>query len=98
MSVWRDVESLNSYVYGSMHVEIMRRRKEWFNRLREAHFVLWWVRKGHRPSFDDAIARLQLLREMGPTKDAFTFGRAFPAPDALQDSAPVHFADECPAS
>ena len=28
VSVWRDVESLNKYVYGSAHVEIMRRRKE----------------------------------------------------------------------
>jgi hypothetical protein len=26
VSVWRDVESLNKYVYGSAHVEIMRRR------------------------------------------------------------------------
>lgn len=30
MSVWRDVESLNQYVYRSAHVDIMRRRKEWF--------------------------------------------------------------------
>ena len=30
MSVWRDVESLNKYVYGSAHVELMRRRREWF--------------------------------------------------------------------
>ena len=36
VSVWRDVASLNKYVYGSAHVEIMRRRKEWFERMREA--------------------------------------------------------------
>ena len=33
MSVWRDVKSLNRYVYSSAHVEIMRRRKEWFERM-----------------------------------------------------------------
>jgi hypothetical protein len=98
MSVWKDVESLNRYVYGSMHVEIMRRRKEWFERMREAHFVLWWVRKGHRPSLDDAIVRLELLRAKGPTKEAFTFGRAFPPPDAPQHDEPLRFAGECPAS
>src|SRR5271156_573356 len=38
MSVWRDVESLNQYVYRSAHVDIMRRRKEWFERMREALF------------------------------------------------------------
>jgi hypothetical protein len=30
MSVWRDVASLRNYVYRSAHVEVMRRRKEWF--------------------------------------------------------------------
>lgn len=50
VSVWRDIESLNKYVYESAHVEIMRRRKEWFERMREAHVVLWWVPRDHRPS------------------------------------------------
>ena len=35
MSVWKDVESLNVYVYKTAHVEIMRRRDEWFERMRE---------------------------------------------------------------
>src|SRR6267154_782189 len=30
MSVWRDVESLSEYVYRSAHMEILRRRREWF--------------------------------------------------------------------
>ena len=59
VSVWRDVESLNTFVYGSAHVEIMRRRKEWFERMREAYVVLWWVREGHRPDIDEAVARLE---------------------------------------
>jgi Domain of unknown function (DUF3291). len=97
-SVWRDVQSLNKYVYGSAHVEIMRRRKEWFERMREAWVVLWWVPKGHRPTAAEAIARLELLRAKGPTKEAFTFKRAFLPPDAAQPSAPFEFGDECPAS
>ncbi len=40
MSVWRDVESLNKYVYESAHVEIMRRRKEWFQRMKDAYVAL----------------------------------------------------------
>src|SRR5215471_18998072 len=43
VSVWRDVESLNRYVYRSAHVEVMRRRKEWFEQVRAAYVVLWWV-------------------------------------------------------
>src|SRR5689334_22717540 len=40
VSVWRDVEALNRYVYQSAHVEIMKRRKEWFERMKEAYVVL----------------------------------------------------------
>jgi hypothetical protein len=84
ISVWRDADSLNEYVYKSAHAEIMRRRKEWFERMREAHVVLWWVRRGHRPGTAEAIERLDLLRAGGPTQEAFTLRRAFPAPDARQ--------------
>ena len=82
MSVWRDIESLNRYVYGTAHVDIMRRRKEWFERMRDASVVLWWVRQGHRPTVPEAIAKLELLRTRGSTAEAFTFSHAFLAPDA----------------
>ena len=97
MSVWRDVESLNKYVYSSAHVEIMRRRKQWFERMHEAFLVLWWVRKGHRPSVEEAIAKLDVLRARGPSAIAFTFRHAFPPPDALPIQTPITFDGECPA-
>ena len=96
MSVWQDVASLNHYVYKTAHVEIMRRRKEWFDRMREASIVLWWVPQGHRPSVVQAIERLQLLRAQGPSPDAFTFRHAFPPPDSAERS--LSFGDECPAT
>ena len=82
MSVWRDVESLSKYVYKSAHVEIMRRRRDWFHRMQEAFTVLWWVPAGHRPGIDEALARLELLRTLGPSEQAFNFQHTFPAPDA----------------
>ena len=96
MSVWQDVASLNHYVYKTAHVEIMRRRKEWFDRMSEASIVLWWVPQGHRPSVVQAIERLQLLRAHGPSADAFTFRHAFPPPDAQEPQ--LSFGDECPAT
>ena len=98
MSVWRDVASLNGFVYRSAHVEIMRRRKEWFERMADAYLVLWWIPKGHRPSMDEALARLALLRTRGATPEAFTFRQAFDAPDASAPRAPVEFGDPCPAT
>ena len=98
MSTWRDVESLNRYVYSSAHVEIMRRRREWFERMDQAFLVLWWVPQGHRPRVDEAVARLELLRTLGPTAEAFSFRSAFAAPDAGSSRAPAAFDDACPAT
>lgn len=98
MSVWRDLEALAGYVYRSPHVGIMRRRREWFERMQDAHQVLWWVPAGHRPLIEEGVGRLGALRRHGPTGSAFTFRRAFPAPDAVHcepSSAPWR---ECPAS
>ena len=41
MSVWRDLDALTQFVYRSAHAEILRRRKEWFERMPEAFVVLW---------------------------------------------------------
>jgi len=98
MSVWRDVESLNRFVYRSAHIEIMRRRREWFERMTEAYMVLWWVVKGHRPTVEEAMGKLERLRREGPSAEAFTFRDAFPAPGAKPTQSPVSLGDECPAT
>ena len=98
MSVWRDIEALSAYVYKSGHVEIMRRRREWFERMDQAFLVLWWVPKGHRPTVAEAIEKLHILRSKGPTAEAFTFRQPFASPDAGQQEPRVLFLDSCPAT
>lgn len=97
MSSWESMEALHAYVYRSDHVGVMRRRKEWFERMQEAYMVLWWVPVGHRPTVQEAADRLALLRRDGPTPNAFTFRHAFPPPDAPSAEV-VDFTDECPAT
>ena len=97
MSVWRDVDALREYVYKSVHVEIMRRKREWFVRPSGSPFALWWVPEGHEPTVAEAVARLQHLHKHGPSARAFTFGEAFAAPDAQNAGTPVSFKDSCPA-
>ena len=36
MSVWQSVEALRNFVYRSDHVDVMRRRREWFERMVQA--------------------------------------------------------------
>lgn len=97
MSVWRDIAALSAYVYRSEHVAIMRRRREWFEPMNQAYLVLWWVSAGHRPSIDEAVARLETLCRKGPTAEAFTFRQAFPPPDA-EPQPPIALGDVCPAT
>ncbi len=84
MSVWKDVESLQQYVYKSAHTQIMSRRKEWFERMSEAFMVLWWVPENHHPTINEAMEKLEELRQHGPTPEAFTFRSPFLAPDSSE--------------
>lgn len=78
MSVWRDTNALTAFMYQGQHREMLARRREWFERLREAVTALWWVPAGHRPTVAEAEARLLHLRAHGPTPYAFTLRTSFP--------------------
>ena len=97
MSVWRDIDSLRNYVYKSAHTEILKRKREWFTRMAESPFALWWVPEGHEPSVAEAVSKLMHLRKHGPSAAAFTFGEAFAAPDVSAAGSPFSLNDTCPA-
>lgn len=78
MSVWSSVEALFAFVYRTAHTEIMKRRREWFEKPAQAHQVLWWIPAGHIPTIEEALQRLAELRRDGPTERAFTFRQHFP--------------------
>ncbi len=80
MSVWEDIESLKNYVYKSNHVELIRDRDAWFNKITRAHQALWWIPAGHIPSVQEGKEKLDLIHEHGPTENAFTFAKPFPHP------------------
>lgn len=44
MSVWASVEDLAGFVYGEQHRQVLRRHREWFQRMTEAYMACWWVR------------------------------------------------------
>ena len=79
LSVWEDIPSLGAYVYRSGHVEIMRRRREWFEQM-DLYMALWWVPAGHVPTVEEALEKLALIEAHGPTPAAFTFKTPFPPP------------------
>lgn len=87
-SVWTSVETLRDYVYYSAHLDVLRRRREWFEKMSQEHLVLWWhPANGQPPTVEEAKRRLDLLRVQGPTPDAFTFRQTFPPPDGVRAAA-----------
>jgi hypothetical protein len=81
MSVWESADALWDFVYASDHLEVMRRRREWFERM-EQFMCLWWIPAGHIPTIPEAEERLTHLRDHGATPHSFTFKQRFPAPEA----------------
>src|SRR5262245_39517328 len=82
MSVWESLEALQQFVYRSAHVAPLRDRSRWFEPIDGPILALWWVPAGHLPTVAEAKERLLILKERGPSADAFTFRAPFPPPDA----------------
>jgi hypothetical protein len=78
LSVWETIDHLKEYVYKTAHGEVMRRRRQWFEKFDRMYMSLWWVEAGHMPSVAEAKQRLQHLQEHGETPHAFTFRQTFP--------------------
>ena len=73
MSVWESLGDLRNFIKSPLHLSIMRRRTEWFQKAEEAYMCLWWVPEGHEPDFGEAMERLEHLRSHGPSGRAFNF-------------------------
>ncbi|USX55184.1 DUF3291 domain-containing protein [Lentzea sp. HUAS12] len=79
LSVWESVESLWAFTFSGVHLEAVKRSEQWFEP-GSAFDVMWWVPAGHRPTTEEGLAKLELVKS-GPTPEAFTFRRRFPAPE-----------------
>jgi len=83
MSVWESLEALKSYVYAGEHLELLKNKKSWFEKMPGPILALWWIPAGTIPTIDDAKRALRTLETLGPSAEAFSFARSFPAPQAL---------------
>jgi heme-degrading monooxygenase HmoA len=83
LTVWESIEHLYAFAYHSQHMEVFRRRHEWFERLKGPSLVLWWLPAGELPTVVEARRRLDVLDANGPTSEAFTFKTRFDPPRAM---------------
>ena len=80
LSVWVDADRLSDFVFGTGHLEVLRRRRDWFVPVGEAYLACWWLPAGVLPSTQDAEQRIRHIREHGPTEHAFSLRTRYPAP------------------
>jgi hypothetical protein len=83
MSVWESVEALRSYVYSSDHLDILKQKKQWFEKPKSAHLALWWIPVGNVPTIEDAKARLSEIQRVGSSETAFNFVKPYPMPESV---------------
>lgn len=77
MSVWQTIDQLFKYTYSSDHIDVFRRRGEWFEKHGPPHLALWWIPENTIPTPEEGKERLQHLEEYGPTPYSFTFKKRF---------------------
>jgi hypothetical protein len=97
LSVWESPEHLRAFVYRTDHANVMRQRRQWFERFEGVYVVMWWVAAGHIPTTNEAKERLAHLQKHGETAHAFSFARIFPSPDRVGEAPSVDLSDPCPA-
>jgi hypothetical protein len=81
MSVWQSLDALLAYTYTSKHIEVLRDRAKWFEKMDKPHYCLWWVPAGHIPSVTEGRERLEHYQLHGATPYSFWFSKRFPAPE-----------------
>jgi hypothetical protein len=77
LSVWTSYEALHAFTYRSAHGAFIRQRDKWFVPTPQPSTALWWVTAGTRPTLDEAIRRLTVLRHYGPSPRAFGVRRRY---------------------
>lgn len=71
MSVWETAETLEHFVWKTVHQKIYNQKHDWFEKPTQAIFVMWPVAVGHIPTLEEALERLTHLRAHGSTDYAY---------------------------
>jgi hypothetical protein len=106
LTVWTDLDSLHAFAYRTVHRYFLQSRRRWFGRMPGRQLVMWWLPAGQVPTLAEALQKLRLLEERGPTAEAFTFQKAFDpagrplprAPGERHEQRDVHCARAQPRS
>lgn len=90
LSVWSNIKTLRDFTFGQPHLDVLKARTEWFDRMKSPHLVLWWILEGQFPSMAEARNRLLYLEQNGPSPVAFGWAGEFePAATEVVNGSPT---------
>ena len=81
MSVWQSIDDLFNYVYKSGHLQVFRKKQQWFEHSKEKTMVMWYIEDCEYPTVEQAVERLLYLRKHGDSPYAFSFRSRFSVED-----------------
>jgi hypothetical protein len=70
LTLWRNAEALERFVWQTVHGRFYRRRETWFVPM-ETPLVMWWVAADERPTMTEGVRRRDRLIAEGPNEYAF---------------------------
>ncbi|MDX2234946.1 MAG: DUF3291 domain-containing protein [Hyphomonadaceae bacterium] len=71
LTVWESAETLEHFVYKTLHQRFYNKRHHWFDPTVTPRLVMWWIPEGTLPTPKEAVARWRKLRAEGPSAEAF---------------------------
>ena len=77
MTVWETFEDLKRFVFNQIHTAVMSDRDKWFDKMPKQVSVMWWVKNGERPTIAQALQKIDLINQIGPSSQAFNFANYF---------------------
>ena len=86
LTLWENLETLQSFVFAGGHAEFLRKRRQWFEKPSGPNSVLWWLPAGELPTVAEGQRRLERLAAKGPSLMAFTFQSPFAPPAGVVGS------------
>jgi len=79
ISLWRDMDTFKSFVYGSVHAYFLKNKRKWFDLKGHSQFFMWWLPKNERPTLQMAKEKLKYQERHGDTASAFSMQNVFDA-------------------
>lgn len=77
MSVWENFEFLKNYTYKTVHSYFFKSKKKWSSEVEGYKAVMWYINKGHIPSIVEGKGKLDLLKQNGPSPQAFSMSEVY---------------------